>query len=199
MILIVFTFVVNLCLIKSENVLMTEVFEIEINPPMFNWTYEGNILLYVYVNVLARYISGVNDQFVYQPSLLNNPDLPSWINYIYSNRHHAGFLYGVPPNINNAEVLVEIVALNRKNYETRRIVLPIHITEKLNPAKYEVRLKIDNLNVEDMFDTDRINRLLDVFRKRLWKHSRADLYITFLASAVKFGARLPLNPSEGEG
>lgn len=27
--------------IRCENVLMTEVFEIEIDPPMFNWTYEG--------------------------------------------------------------------------------------------------------------------------------------------------------------
>lgn len=198
MILILFALIVNLSLINSENVLMTEVFEIEINPPMFNWTYEGKISIHIF-NLLTQYISGDNDQFVYQPSLLNNPDLPTWVNYIYSNHHHAGFLYGVPPNINNEEVLLEIIALNRKNYETRRIVLPIHITEKLSPAKYEVRLKIDNLNVEDMFDTDRINRLLDVFRKRLWKHSRADLYITFLASAIKFGARLPLNPSEGEG
>lgn len=35
-------------------------------------------------------------------------------------------------------------------------------------------------------------------RKKLWKGA-ADLYITFLASAIELGARLPLKPSEGEG
>lgn len=109
-----------------------------------------------------------------------------------------GFLYGVPPNTHE-DVLLEIVALNRKNYETRRITMPIYITEKLNPAKYEVQLKIDNLNVDDMFDVERMDRLMDVFRKRLWKDSQDDLYITFLASAIQLGARLPLNPNEGEG
>lgn len=97
------------------------------------------------------------------------------------------------------KVTLEIVALNRKNYETRRHVLPIVITEKLNPARYEVQLKIDNLNVEDMFEVERMDRLKDVFRKRLWKESDNDLYVTFLASAIELGARLPPNPDEGEG
>jgi hypothetical protein len=40
---------------------------------------------------------GVSDQFSYRPSLLNAPDLPPWIHYIYSSIHQTGFLYGVPP------------------------------------------------------------------------------------------------------
>jgi hypothetical protein len=40
---------------------------------------------------------GVSDQFSYRPSLLNAPDLPPWIHYVYSDRHQTGFLYGVPP------------------------------------------------------------------------------------------------------
>lgn len=69
----------------------------------------------------------------------------------------------------------------------------------LDPALYEVRLKVDRLNVEDMFDSDRFNRLLEVFQNILWPDSQQDLYITFLASAVQLGARLPLSPNEGEG
>jgi len=60
-------------------------------------------------------------------------------------------------------------------------------------------MKIDNLNVEDMFDSDRLNQLLDVFRSELWLESKNDLYVTFLASAVHLGARHPLRPNEGEG
>lgn len=69
----------------------------------------------------------------------------------------------------------------------------------LDPAKYEVQLKIDNLNVEDMFDSERQERLLEIFRRKLWPDSSDDIYLTFLASAVQLGARLPLRPTEGEG
>lgn len=68
-----------------------------------------------------------------------------------------------------------------------------------DPARFEVQLKIHNLNVEDLFDTHRLSRLLDVFRSRLWPGSRDDLHVTMLASAVQLGDRLPLRPSEGEG
>lgn len=106
----------------------------------------------------------------------------------------------------------------------------MNVLEKENLTKYEVHLKIDNLNVEDMFNRNRTNELLDIFRfvdkfqgkrfpmsyivldqlcafpffsvftyrKRLWKDA-VNLYVTFLASAVELGARLPLKPSEGEG
>lgn len=69
----------------------------------------------------------------------------------------------------------------------------------IEPALYEIQMKVDRLNVEDMLDSDRYNQLLDVFRKSLWPDSQDDLYITFLASATQLGARLPLNPYHGEG
>lgn len=47
--------------------------------------------------ILMHLISGHSDQFTYQPSLLNAPDLPSWIHYTYSKKDHHGFLYGVAP------------------------------------------------------------------------------------------------------
>ncbi|KAK5644790.1 hypothetical protein RI129_006090 [Pyrocoelia pectoralis] len=166
----------------AHNITKTEVFVIHIKPSLFNWTYEGN-----------------PDQFVYQPSLLHSPDLPSWINYYYSNHHHTGYLYGVPPDSLHTDVKIEIVALNRQNYDTRHQIITIHVNEKSHPAKNEVHLKIDNLNVEDMFDFERVERLKNVFRRSLWKESGKDMHVTFLASAVQLGARLPPNPNEGEG
>ncbi|XP_069699412.1 alpha-sarcoglycan isoform X3 [Periplaneta americana] len=166
---------------RTEIVHMTKVFILPIEPGLFNWT-----------------LQGTKDQFSYRPSLLNAPDLPPWIHYIYSNRHQTGFLYGVPPR-QHGDLELEIVGLNRKNYETRRRVVYMNIEEKPDPAKHEVQLKIDNLNVEDMFDSYRLNRLLDVFRCQLWRESEDDLYVTFLASAVHLGARHPLRPNEGEG
>lgn len=166
--------------VNAESILMTEVFIIPIKPETFDW------------NDDARF-----DQFSYQPSLLNAPDLPSWIHYTYSKRDHHGFVYGVAPK-NQKYFQLEIVGLNKYTYETRYKVLDMNVLEKENLTKYEVHLKIDNLNVEDMFNRNRTNELLDIFRKRLWKDA-VNLYVTFLASAVELGARLPLKPSEGEG
>ncbi|XP_046389938.1 epsilon-sarcoglycan isoform X2 [Ischnura elegans] len=166
---------------QAENVHMTTVFVLPIEPSMFNWTLNGN-----------------GDHFSYRPSLLNAPDLPPWIHYVYSNRHQSGFLYGVPPR-DQPGVELQIVGLNRKTYETRTHVVHVNVIEKPDPSRFDVAMKIDNLNVEDLFDTARLNRLLDVFRKRLWRESSLDLHLTFLASAVYLGARRPLRPTEEEG
>lgn len=40
----------------------------------------------------------------------------------------------------------------------------MNVLERENLTKYEVHLKIDNLNVEDMFDHNRTEKLLDIFR-----------------------------------
>lgn len=69
----------SIVLASCENVHTTKVFILPIDPNMFNWTIHSG------------------DNFVYQASLLNAPDLPKWIEYLYSKRHHTGFLYGVPP------------------------------------------------------------------------------------------------------
>lgn len=167
---------------KNINVLMTEVFAIPIDPSTFNWTYEGN-----------------KNQFVYQAALFNSPDLPSWINYVFSDRNHYGYLFGVPPVNHRSIIPLEVIGLNKKTYETRVEFLNIVITEKLNQARFEIHMKIDNLNVEDMFDVERMEALKNIFRKQLWKDSDSDLYVTFLNSAVELGARKPLNPNEGEG
>ncbi|XP_050594548.1 alpha-sarcoglycan isoform X4 [Bombus affinis] len=194
--MVMLSFVVALSLMtafaNAESILMTEVFVIPIRPETFDWSGDAR-----------------TDQFSYQPSLLNAPDLPSWIHYTYSKRDHHGFLYGVAPK-DRKYFQLEIVGLNKHTYETRYKVLDMNVLEKENLTKYEVHLKIDNLNVEDMFDRNRTEELLDIFRfvdktqgktrprKRLWKNAM-DLYVTFLASAVELGARLPLKPTEGEG
>lgn len=56
------------------------------------------------------------------------------------------------------------MGLNKHTYETRYKVLDMNVLERENLTKYEVHLKIDNLNVEDMFDHNRTEKLLDIFR-----------------------------------
>lgn len=97
------------------------------------------------------------------------------------------------------KVPLQVVALNTKNYDTRIRYINIHISEKLNPAKFEVMMKIDNVNVDDIFDVEKMESLRDIFRKELWKDSENDLYVTYLESAIQLGARKPLDPDQEEG
>ncbi|XP_043485148.1 alpha-sarcoglycan isoform X5 [Leptopilina heterotoma] len=168
-------------IVSTENILTSQVFVIPISPDIFGWNMEG---------FYTR-------RFSYQSSLLNAPDLPSWIHYVYSERARQGYLYGVPPR-SQQDFKLEIIGLDKKTYETKNKILDLKILENENLTKYEIQLKIDNLNVEDMLDSKRVDELLDVFRKKLWKEA-ADLQLTFLVSAVELGARLPLQPGEGEG
>ncbi|XP_066142293.1 alpha-sarcoglycan isoform X2 [Euwallacea fornicatus] len=163
-------------------VIKTEVFTIPLEPSTFNWTYEGD-----------------RHQYVYEASFVGCPDLPLWIHYLFSERHHSGFLYGVVPNHTNEKISLDVVAWNKNTYETRTEQIDIIIKHKLNPAMYEIHIKIDNLNVADMFDSSRMEALFDIFTNHLWVEASKDLYVTFLESAIALGARRPLNPQQGDG
>ncbi|XP_045455467.1 uncharacterized protein LOC123665169 [Melitaea cinxia] len=164
------------------NAVETEMFAIPISPNLFNWTYQE-----------------FDQQYRFHASLIGKPELPSWLRYIYSGRHHSGFIFGTPPRNTKTPITLEVIGLNRQDYETRRVLLNLKVQPKQNMAKHEVELKIDNLNVEDLLDEHRMTRLKDILRTKLWTESSKDLYPTFLASAIDLGARLPLKPSDGEG
>ncbi|XP_011548954.3 epsilon-sarcoglycan isoform X2 [Plutella xylostella] len=167
---------------QTYNAVETEMFSIPISPNMFNWTYQE-----------------FDQQYRFQGSLIGKPELPSWLRYIYSGRHHSGFIFGTPPRGTKSPITLEVIGLNRQDYETRRLLLTLKIHPKEKKALHEVELKIDNLNVEDLLDEHRMTRLKEIFRSKLWIESSQDLYATFLASAIAMGARLPLRPNEGEG
>ncbi|XP_053676660.1 alpha-sarcoglycan [Anopheles nili] len=166
----------------TDDVSASELFSLRIEPRMFNWTYEG-----------------LTEQFLYRSSLEGYPDLPSWVRYMYSPEYHSGFLYGTPPMRKaDTHVPIEIIALNRLTYETKRLVL-ILVVRRKQPAKHVIQMKIDNLNWVHMMDPGRIENLKNIFRNDLWPESRSDLHIIFMDSAVKLGARLPLRPQQREG
>ncbi|XP_026814739.1 epsilon-sarcoglycan [Rhopalosiphum maidis] len=160
----------------------TEMFYYEIRPELFNWT------------------NGADNKFVFTPSLQNYPDLLHWIHYKFNSKNRHGYLYGTPPaNLLERQILLDIIGLNKKTYQVETQVIQLNIFEKSEYATNEVRFKINNLNVEDMFNEERIPYLLDIFRQYLWVGSKQNLYVTFLASASDLGQRLPLDPNDTEG
>ncbi|KAH8324593.1 hypothetical protein KR074_012225 [Drosophila pseudoananassae] len=159
-----------------------ELFTYKVEPQLFNWTHQV-----------------ISEQFRYRPSLKGYPDLPSWMRYMYSHEYHAGFLYGTPPESTaGKDVNLDVVALNRKNYETRRVVIQLFVVNKF-PTPNIVQMKIDNLNWVHLMDPGRVENLRNIFRKDLWPNSKEDLSVVFMESAVNMGGRLPLRPQQREG
>lgn len=133
----------------------------------------------------------------YMPSLLNMPDLPSWLHYSYSPAVLTGFVYGVPPE-GLQDFQVEVVARDTHTYQTAHRVFRVDVLQQ--PRKpFEVRFKIKNMNVEELLVGHRWERLYNVIHNDLWNKSAHDLTVTYLASATQHGDRLPASPDEKEG
>ena len=63
------------------------------------------------------------------------------------------------------------MATNRHTFETGELVLNIHVETDPSPPQSEVQLKIDNLNIEDIFDRHRTERLKEIFKQRSFSSS----------------------------
>ncbi|XP_054744634.1 epsilon-sarcoglycan isoform X3 [Anastrepha obliqua] len=165
-----------------EQAAVGELFSYKIEPLLFNWTHQV-----------------ISEQFRYRVSLEGYADLPSWLRYKYSHEYHAGFLYGTPTDrLADKTVRLDIVALNKQNYETRTAKLSIFVAQKL-PSLNIIQMKIDNLNWVHLMDPGRVENLRNIFRKDLWPESENDLSVVFMESAVNMGGRLPLRPQQREG
>jgi len=161
----------------------THVFTFFLAPHYFNWTDQS---------------SGLDKDLVrYRATLLDRPSLPGWLKYRHSPRHKAGLLYGVPPT--TGLTVIQIVATNRHTFQTGQLLLNIHVETEPSLPRSEVQLKIDNLNIEDIFDKHRIQRLMGIFKQRFWLEAFEDIHLTFADSAIDLGGRRPLKPSHKDG
>ena len=113
----------------------------------------------------------------------------------------SGFIYGVPPRTNEVFVL-DVVATNRDTFETGLLKIVMNVTSSKpypGAAPFNVKLKIDNLNIEDIFDPHRLKNLKGLYTEKFWPESKSDLHLTFIASSLEVGYRRPLRPTEKDG
>jgi len=171
---------------KVVHVHAQRVFRYAFNPNMFKWK-QGDY-------------GGINRfSYSYLPALRGLPDMPTWLKYKYSQRHSSGFIYGVPPRANEIYQL-SVVATNRETFETGLLNLTINVTATTqSTAKYNIKLKIDNLNIEDVFDAHRLKNLKNLFKDQFWPQASSDLHMTDIASSLEVGYRRPLMPTERDG
>lgn len=162
-----------------------EVFVYKISHELFAWTNNTKSFKEV--------------EFRYRPTLKDHPELPSWIGYIYSKPHKIGYLYGTPPEkLGDKKISLDIVALNKRTYETKAVVLDIWINSKL-PAPNEIQLKVHNFNLIQLLEQAEMTNLMNIFKLDLWTESFKSLKVSFIDSAVNLGGRVPLTPKDKEG
>nr|SVE85451.1 EOG090X04W0 [Daphnia pulicaria] len=159
-----------------------EVFVIQLSPSLFN----------------LSDVESSDEYFSYSASLHGLPDLPKWINLVFNQNLKLGFLYGTPPN-NLASLKLDVVAFNLLTFETSAKEIVIEIFPKEEPATRQIKLKIHNLNLDDLMDEQKQMKLLDIFRKILWPASSLDLHFVELYSALAVGGRRPARQQDGEG
>ena len=121
----------------------------------------------------------------------------------HSFHSFSGFIYGVPPRTNEVYNL-DVVSTNMETFETGLLKLTLNVTDapempQSSTPFNNVKLKIDNLNIEDIFDAHRIKALKDLFKEKLWPDSEPDLHMTMIYSSLEVGYRRPLQPSEKDG
>lgn len=59
-------------------------------------------------------------------------------------------------------------------------------------------MKFLNLNVEDVFESNKLHDVYQIFSEKLWKEPDS-IYITNVLAPLDIGGRLPLDPREKEG
>lgn len=59
---------------------------------------------------------------------------------------------------------IEIVGLNKLNYETKCITIQLSVENKHQSAVNVVQMKIDNLNWVQLMDPGRVENLKNIFR-----------------------------------
>nr|CAG4634743.1 EOG090X04W0 [Alona affinis] len=126
------------------------------------------------------------------------PDLPRWIHLVYNQVLKIGFLFGTPPN-DVKSVKLDVVAYNQYTFETFTKQITLDVYSYPDPVNSQLKMKIHNLNLEDLMDDSKRERLLDIFRTVLWPESAADLHLVELHSALAAGGRRPARRTDGEG
>ncbi|KAG5675824.1 hypothetical protein PVAND_005694 [Polypedilum vanderplanki] len=182
---------------KTEPIYVNEFFTMLITPDLFlpNATTSTQSSSFL----TSSSSSSQNEQFRYRPSLLGHPSLPNWMSFRIAKRKDFGYLYGsATENYAGRKIDIEIIALNKSNYETSRIVIPMKINFKKAPLN-KIEMKFTNLDFVNLTNVKTVNSLKGIFTKELWPESVDDLSIVFMESATKLGARLPLDPRSSEG
>ena len=141
-------------------------------------------------------LTSTTSSLTYRASQRGHPSLPAWVSLHHLQALQAGLLYGVPPS--QGQTSLEVLATNTDTFVTSKLVVSLHTQTRAN-NRYQVTLKIDNLNIEDIFDETRKGRLLSLFKTRFWPEAAGDIHLSFAESAIKVGGRRPLKPSSKDG
>lgn len=71
-----------------------------------------------------------DDEIDFIASIAGMPDLPKWMNCRHVNGSHEAYLYGTPSVNDDGDIEIEIIAMNKYNYNTFQDNLKFRITAR---------------------------------------------------------------------
>lgn len=152
-----------------------------------------------WLNDTARHFNQSDyEQIDIMPMLAGYPDLPSWMMFYRRSHSPIVYFYGSPPKGEDGDIEIEMILIDRFTFNHTKDRLHYRILSKNETYKYEVQIKLFDIDLEDFIQQNRSKSMMDIFRRRLWR-TNATIYLTNLYQPSKIGFSFPLDPTEKEG
>ncbi|KAF7495220.1 hypothetical protein SSS_01021 [Sarcoptes scabiei] len=156
-------------------------------------------------------------------SLADHADLPSWIRYYQRPNSSVGLFYGSPLIDDDGDVIIDIILLDRFNFNVSRKKIQYRIlnrdeiyrysievnysenfVQKLNQKKNEIlqiQMKFFDMDIQDFYEKNLTSLVVEIFAKKLWRidSNNHSIYLIRVLRPIDIGLRFPLNPEEKEG
>ena len=125
-------FVTLLCNSQVIDVSVGVFFWREFTPQSFNITdASGKNLTCPAHNFICSLISRIDERPSIHYSVSSQPfaGLPTWLSFYQRNSSSSGILYGTPSFPDVGRLDVQVIALNRKNFNTATLIIPLNVIE----------------------------------------------------------------------
>uniref|UniRef100_UPI00358E3F21 epsilon-sarcoglycan-like n=1 Tax=Myxine glutinosa TaxID=7769 RepID=UPI00358E3F21 len=133
-----------------------------------------------------------DDPIIFHTNRQGYPDRPGWLHYLQRSAHDNGMLYGTPTGQNVGKTVLEVIAYNRRTFDTIQHALVFHILPSNVTLPFQAEFYIRNMNVEEVLPSNVLGDFLGAV-KAIWQPGHnLRLHALNVSSALDRGGRVPL-------
>ncbi|CAH3015594.1 unnamed protein product [Porites evermanni] len=126
-------------------------------------------------------------------SRLGSPDLPPWLQIEQDGPKDRAFIYGTPGPEVSSQIVLEVTAWNKEDYNTSRKEIVISIDKSKGIPRYQAEFLIRNSSIDEFLEgkgtEDFVERV-----KKVWRPS--GIRVTSVESKLNRAGRVPIPPQK---
>lgn len=127
-------------------------------------------------------------------SSLGSPDLPPWLQIEQDQPEDRAFIYGTPGPEVSSQIVLEVTAWNKEDYNTSRKEIVISIDKSKGIPRYQAEFLIRNSSIDEFLEgkgtADFVERV-----KNVWK-PKGGIRVTSVESKLNRAGRVPIPPQK---